>query len=281
MKKRINPAGDESLLAYISQIGKFPLLSFEEELELSRRIQAGDEAARRRLIEANLKLVIKIARGYVTQDVSLMDLVQEGNMGLMRAAEKYDHARQLRFSTYAAWWIRQAISRYMSDKRRTIRLPHRKEEVLHKVNRAYHDLSQIYSRKPKIKEIAAEVGVPQRDLESVLSFSHEIVSLNTERDGEGSTSVIEYFEDNTYNPEQALMKKSSREATLELLNTLKDRERNVLIHRYKLHGGKWHSLKDVSNMMGLSPETIRQIELKALGKLRGPAEELRPYIENV
>jgi RNA polymerase primary sigma factor len=281
MYKRKNPASDESLPSYLYQIGKFPLLSFDEELELSRRIQNGDEAARARLIETNLKLVLKIAKGYMTPDVSLLDLVQEGNLGLIRAVEKYDYSKQVRFSTYAVWWIRQAISRYMSDKRRTIRHPHRKEEVLRKINKEYHSLSQTHSRKPKTEEIAANIGIRKEDLEYILRLSNEIIPLETEKDGEESVSVIEYYEDRSYCPERAFMRKSSREATLKLLDKLKDREKNVLICRYRLDGGKRQSLKNISDKMGLSPETIRQIEFKALRKLREHAEDLRIYVDVV
>ena len=281
MKKgKFTSATDESLFAYITQVKRISLLTFEEEQELSQRIQAGDESARRRLIEGNLRLVIKIARNYMTPDTHLMDLIQEGNMGLMRAVEKYDHFKQVRFSTYAFWWIRQAISRYLSNKRRAIRLPHKKEEILRKIHRVHHSLSQLYARKPKSDEIAAEIGVPREDVESLLNLSLETISFEIENDDETSTNIIGNFGDNTYCPERLLMKKSSRETTLAVLNKLKDREKKVLIKRYKLDGEKRGTLRDISNNMGLAPETIRQIEIKALEKLRHHhAEDLRPFYE--
>jgi len=262
----------------MDQIRKISLLTSEEEQELSRCIQNGDEAARRRLIEANLRLVIKIAKGYFASGISMMDLIQEGNMGLIRAVEKFDHSKQVRFSTYAAWWIRQAISRYLSDKKRTIRLPHRKEEVLRKIQQAYHNLSQKFKRQPKLTEIAAEIGVPVGDVECILNMSHDVISLETEGEENDSVSVIEYLEDNTYSPERVLITKSSREDTLRALDTLKDRERNVLISRYKLDGREQNTLKNISKRMGLSTETVRQIEIKALKKLRRNAENLLPYV---
>ena len=281
MKKNDDPGSNDNLQAYFDQIKDIPLLSFEEELELSRRIQDGDESARRRLIEANLRLVIKIARGYLTQDVSLMDLIQEGNMGLLRAVDKYDHLKQVRFSTYAAWWIRQVITRYLSDKRRTIRLPHRKEEMLRKIQQAYHVLSQLYMRQPKVEELASEIGVSKGDVEFILNLTHDIISLETNFSGEDSVPVIELHEDYTYNPERALIRKSSREATLRVLSHLKDREKRILTYRYQLNGGDRPTLKSISRKMGLSTETVRQIEIKAIQKLRSHAEELQTYFEAI
>ena len=279
MKKSSDPGYDDTLEAYFDQIRNIPLLSFEEELELSKRIQGGNEAARRRLIEANLRLVVKIARGYITSDVSLMDLIQEGNVGLMRAVDKYDHQKQVRFSTYAAWWIRQVISRYLSDKRRTIRLPHRKEEMLRKIQQAYHVLSQLHMRQPRVEELAHEVGADKGDVEFIMGLAHDIVSLETETSSNDSLAVLEQHEDYTYNPERALLKKSSKEATLRVLNNLKDREKRILMYRYQLNGGDKRTLKTISTKMGLSTETVRQIEIKALQNLRTHAEELRTYIE--
>ena len=276
-----NHGSDDSLQAYFDQIKDIPLLSFEEELELSRRIQNGDESARRRLIEANLRLVIKIARGYLTQDVSLMDLIQEGNMGLLRAVEKYDHLKQVRFSTYAAWWIRQVITRYLSDKRRTIRIPHRKEEMLRKIQQAYHALSQQHMRQPKVEELASEIGVSKDDVEFVLSLTHDIISLETNFSGEDSVPVIELHEDYTYNPERALIRKSSREATLQVLSHLKEREKRILMYRFQFNGEDRPTLKSISHRMGLSTETVRQIEIKAIQKLRSHAEELQTYFEAI
>ena len=275
MKKEVNPGFDDSLQAYFDQIRGIPLLTFDEEQELSRCIRNGDEAARRRMIEANLKLVVKIARSYLTPDVSLMDLIQEGNMGLMRAVDKFDHQKSVRFSTYAAWWIRQVISRFLSDKRRTIRLPHRKEEILRKVQHAYHVLSQLHSRQPKIEELAAEVGVPKADVEFIMSIAHDIISLETDSGSNDSLAVLELHEDYTYNPERAMIRKNSRGATLQILNHLKEREKQILVYRYQLNGGNRYTLKNISTKMGLSTETVRQIEIRALKKLRSHAEELQ------
>jgi len=228
-EKAKNPEYDDCLQSYFDQIKKIPLVTFEDELELSRRIQKGDTAARCHLIEANLRLVVKIAHMYLTQGVSLMDLIQEGNVGLMRAVDKYDYLKQVRFSTYAVWWIRQAITRYLFDKQRTIRLPQRKEEILRKVQRAYHTLGQMYMRQPKIREIAAEIGVPAEDVEFILGFAQGVASFEAVNGEKGSLPIMEFLEDYTYNPERALMRKSSREATFRVLDQLKDREKRILM----------------------------------------------------
>ena len=267
MRKAKSAKNNDNILAsYCDQISKIPVLTFEEELELSRRIQKGDEVSRRRLIEANLRLVVKIARLYIANDVLYMDLIQEGNIGLVHAAEKYDHRKQVRFSTYATWWIRQSIARSITDKRRAIRLPRKKEEIFRKIQKSNNDLSQRYMREPKTKEIAAEIGVSREEVELVLNMSQAFAPIESEGDY-------------TYNPEWALMKESSREVTFQALDKLNDREKNILIYRYQLNGGKRHTLKKISDRMGISTETVRQIEFRAIRKLRGHAEELRPYFE--
>jgi len=266
MRKTKRAKNDDFLAVYFNQIKAIPVLTFEEELELSRRIQKGDKTSRRRLIEANLKLVAKVARSYIAQDVSYMDLIQDGNIGLLRAVDKYDHRKQVRFSTYATWWIRQAITRALSDKRRVIRLPRNKEDVFRKIQQTNQILSQQYMREPNTKEIAAEIGLSREDVDYIIGLAQ-------------SHSPLESEGDYTYNPEWALIKKSSQEVTFEVLSKLNDRERNILIYRYQLNGEKRHSLKSISVRMGISTETVRQIEFRALRKLRGHAEELKPYIE--
>jgi RNA polymerase primary sigma factor len=263
---------DKSLQNYYNEIKRIPLLSFEEELELSKRIQKGDEAARRRLIEANLRLVVKIARLYMTADVSFMDIIQEGNLGLMRAVEKYDHVKNVRFSTYANWWIRQAIIRFLSNRRRTIRLPHRKEETLRKIQKAYHILSQSLMHQPTTEEIAKYLGIAKEDVALILSMTNGLIPLEAEVE-EDESSVMDVHEDYTYNPERALMRKSVQDETLRFLDRLKDRERRILMYRYQLNGCERHTLKTIGAKMGISPETVRQIEIKALKKIRDTATE--------
>jgi RNA polymerase primary sigma factor len=274
-KEKKDRDNENILQAYFDQIKAISLLSFDEELELARRIQAGDEAARRRLIEANLRLVVKIARAYIVSDVSFMDIIQEGNMGLMHAAEKYDHRKNVRFSTYAGWWIRQYISRYLANNRRVIRLPHRKEEIFRKIKGAYHTLSQVLMRQPKISEIAKEINVPVDDVEYIMNITHGLVSLEMETGEEESVAMMDLHEDYTYSPERVFMRNTSRAAALRVLDRLKDREKRILMCRYQLNGCEAHTLKNIGDEMGISPETVRQIEIKALKKMRTHAEELR------
>jgi RNA polymerase primary sigma factor len=267
----------DSLQAYFNRLKTIPLLSFEEALELSKRIQEGDEAARTRLIEANLRLVIKIARPYAASGIPLMDIIQEGNMGLIRAVEKYDYRKNIHFSTYANWWIRQAITRFITNKRRVIRLPHRKEVLYQRIQKTYHTLSQSLMRQPNSAEIAAVLGVSMEEVEQILNITNGYISLDMVFE---ETAVTDLQEDYTYNPERALIRKSSRIDTMRALNRLKDRERRILTYRYQLNGCERHTLKTIGDKMGISPETVRQIEMKALRKMRGSANELKSYVSD-
>jgi RNA polymerase primary sigma factor len=267
-KKAAAPGNDDILQKYFTEIKAIPLLSFAEELELSKRIQMGDATARKRLIEANLRLVVKIARTFLGSDASLMDLVQEGNIGLMRAAEKYDHEKNVRFSTYANWWIRQSISRYLTNKRRAIRLPHRKEELLRKIQKAYQILSQTLMRQPSTAEIAGSIGIPVGDVAYILNITNGLLSLETDIGDTESTPLMELHEDYTYSPERMFMRKSFKSDTIHSLNRLKEREKRILMYRYQLNDGERHTLKNIGDKMGISPETVRQIELRALRKMR-------------
>jgi RNA polymerase primary sigma factor len=204
-----------------------------------------------------------------------MDIIQEGNMGLMHAAEKYDHIKNVRFSTYASWWIRQYIIRYLSNKRRTIRLPHRKEEILKQIQQSYHSLSQTLMHQPRTKDISAEIGIPVEDIEFILNLTNGFVSLEMGAGEDESMSVGDLHGDYTYSPERDFLKKSSRDDTMRVLEGLKDQEKRILMYRYQLNGCEWHTLKKIGDKMGISPETVRQIEIKALKKIRTRAEELR------
>jgi RNA polymerase primary sigma factor len=269
---------DKSLQNYYDRIKKLALLSFEEELALSEQMEQGDDSARMRLIEANLRLVIKIARPYMTGVMPLMDIIQEGNLGLIHAAGKYDYRKKVRFSTYASLWIRQYIIRFLSTKYREIRLPYRKEQILRRIQQSYHTLSQTLMHKPSHKEIAEDIGISEKEVDFILWISHGFISLDMNIENDEPMSVAELQEDYTYSPERDFLKKSSRAEAIHCLNRLKDREKRILMYRYQLNGGEWHTLKKIGDKMGLSAETVRQIEIKALKKMRGSADELRKYI---
>ena len=261
---------------YCDQIKAFPLLNFEEEQKMAKQVQQGNREVRQKLVEANLRLVVKIAHSYFNKDLSLLDLIQEGNIGLIHAVERFDPERRVRFSTYASWWIKQYILRYVEKKRRLIRLPHRKEEILRKAQQSYHELTQRLNRIPKTADIAREIGESEEDVDAVFSMASNIVSLNS--DDSDSMGVLEFHEDYTYNPEQALMKKNSRAATMKILNSLKNREKKILMYRFQFLGMERPTLKRISSKMGISPETVRQIEMKALRKIR-VSPELKNYFE--
>jgi len=276
MKPSLEPDNHEDgLRSYYSAIKRVALLTAEEERDLSSRVFRGDEDARRRLIEANLRLVVKIARGFVTPDMPLLDLIQEGNVGLIKAAEKFDGTRNVRFSTYASWWIKQAITRALVNSRRAIRLPHRKEELLKRIQRTYSILTQILQREPTIGEIAKELHVSEESVADVMGMAATLVSLENDSD-EDSGSVIDIYEDNSYSPDGELMKSCSREETLEMLEFLLEKEKRILMYRFEFLGGERHTLKSIGAELGISPETVRQIEKRALRKLKenAPAADL-------
>jgi len=268
---------EDSLKAYFKQIKKTSLLSFEEELMLSKRIQQGDEVARQKLIESNLRLVVKIAKAYATPEMNFLDIVQEGNLGLIKAASKYDHAKNVRFSTYAAWWIRQSILRSLSNKKRPIRLPYRKEETLKRIKRSYYNLNQKLNRKPTTGEVAEDIGMKEEVVSQLLNMGGIIVSLDSEI-GDESGNLMEVYEDYSYDPDREIMEKCLREDTMKFLEHLMDKEKKILMYRFSFYGGQKYTLKSIGEELGISPETVRQIEIRALKKLREHADEVKDYI---
>jgi RNA polymerase primary sigma factor len=276
-KRDVSSSTDDNLKAYFNQIKKARLLTFEEELALSKRIQAGDETAKTQLIESNLRLVVRIAKNYLTPEVSILDLIQEGNLGLMRAVGKYDYRKQVRFSTYASWWIKQSIVRSLSNKKRVIRLPHRQEEKLRKINKVYNTLSQVLMREPSLLEIAQEIGLGEEEVASILNSSGSVASLDSALASD-SGSLHDVVEDNSYNPDNELMRKTLREDTMKFLDGLQEKERQILLHRFSFTSGKRYTLKKIGDELGLSPETVRQIEIRALKKLRSFSDELKEYV---
>ncbi len=263
---------EDTLRSYYDRVKQIPLLTPEEERDLSMRIQHGEDAARTRLIEANLRLVIKIARAYANFDVPLIDLIQEGNMGLIKAAERFDYRRNVRFSTYASWWIKQAVTRSLVNSRRAIRLPHRKEELIKRIHKTYGYLSQVLGREPSYPEIAVELGVSERAVYEALEISCTVVPLEGDSSDDESGSVLDVYADETYSPDAALFKSNVREQTLSLLEALMEKERQVLIYRFEFYGNKRRTLKGIGESMGISAETVRQIEKRAIRKLRERAD---------
>lgn len=259
---------DETLKIYYERVKQIPLLTAEEERELSMRIQAGDDAARSRLIESNLRLVIKIARAFANFDIPLVDLIQEGNMGLIKAAERFDYHRNVRFSTYASWWIRQAVTRSLVNSRRSIRLPHRKEDLIKRIHKTYSYLSQTLSREPTRFEIAVELGIDEHLVQEALEMSGAMIPLENDHDDDESGSVLDVFADETYSPDVEFQRMCMREKTITMLEALMERERQVLIYRFEFYGNSKRTLKGIGQTMGLSAETVRQIEKRAIRKLR-------------
>jgi len=267
-----------TLKAYMKEVTRYDLLTPEQEIDLSKRIEEGDEKARQTLINSNLRLVIKIARMYMNQGLQLTDLIQEGNMGLIKAAEKYDFRKEVRFSTYGSWWIRQAITRALANKGRTIRLPHRKEEIL----RRLHNLSiEYYNEKshyPSSEKLAELSGCSEDEIVFLMDMGNQPVSLDTELNLDGKISLCDLIEDERSTPDEAFLRKNMIDDTHRFLEILQEREKNVLEYRFSLKDKEKYTLKEISEFMGISPETVRQIEIRALKKLRKEAESMRSYV---
>ncbi|MCL2208865.1 MAG: RNA polymerase sigma factor RpoD/SigA [Treponema sp.] len=278
MQKKSFMTSDSLLETYFKQIKDFPLLSFEEELELSREIQNGSNEALHKLVNSNLRLVAKIAGLYNLPDIPVLDIIQEGNMGLIHAASKYDHKKNVRFCTYASWWIRQFISRFLSKKRRIVRLPQRKEEALRKIQHAYHSLCQTLMHQPQSDDIARELGISVQDVDSIINIAADSLPFEQNINDDETISTMDIHEDYTYSPERTLMKKFSRDGTMHVLNKLKDKEKRILAYRYELNGCEYHTLREIGDKLDISPETVRQIEMRALKKIRSHADELKDCV---
>lgn len=265
----------EPLKIYLNEIGQIPLLSEEEERELGRRSSEGDGSARKRLEEANLRLVVSLAKHYTGRGVQLMDLIQEGNMGLMRAAEKYDYTMGNRFSTYASWWIKEAMQRAIDQQSREIRVPVHVAENMKKVQKVSKELLQELGREPLPKEIAAKIpGKTEDDIKNILSYLQSPVSLETPVGEEGENSLGDMVEDRTdATPEEAMNTLVQKEEVSELLESLSDRERQVIKLRYGLEEGKTHTLEEIGRILSVTRERVRQIEARAMEKLRENAKK--------
>ena len=243
MKRSSDTSYDSSMKFYLEEISRYPLLCFEEEMDLAEKISKGDMAARQKLINSNLRLVVKLARAYKVSGVSLLDLVQEGNLGLIKAAERYDFNKKVRFCTYAVWWIKQAITRFLTDRSRSIRLPYRKEEALRHIQDFIMTFSSEEMRSPSLKEISEGTGVKYNDVVSIMEFSSNPVSLYSETNIDNGT-LIDFLEDSNYNPDNELFKKCAEEDMRDSLSKLKQKERDILKFRYNFCGWKKIYLED-------------------------------------
>jgi RNA polymerase primary sigma factor len=267
----------ELLASYFDEVKANSLLTFEEEKALSKRVLKGDSEARNILIKSNLRLVVKIAKLYATKEMSLIDLIQEGNLGLIKAAEKYDYKKEVRFSTYAAWWIKQSITRALSNKRRAIRLPHRKEETYRKIMTVSSELSSEGKKQAGISEIAEKLHIKSKDVAFVLNAAASVCSMDSDINDEAG-SLYDMYPDNKYNPDNILMEKCLKTDTKRFLEHLQEKEKEILLYRFSFFGGEKYTLKEISKIMGISPETVRQIELKAIKKLRDKSSEMQEYV---
>lgn len=263
---------DNSIKIYMREMGQFSMLSADEEIELAHRIAEGDQFAKNELVEANLRLVVSLARHYQGCGLSYQDLIQEGNIGLIKAAEKFDVSKGFRFSTYASWWIKQALSRAIADQSRTIRIPVHMTENINKFKKAERELLSQLNREPKIKEIADAMDISEKQAKEIQSYIVEPTSLDIQVGDDDDTTIGSFVEDTHFvNPESAYIKESNGDVVNAVLDTLSDREANILRLRFGIGGKKAMTLEEVGKEYGLTRERIRQIEAKALRKLRHPS----------
>ncbi|HIZ70683.1 MAG TPA: RNA polymerase sigma factor RpoD [Candidatus Atopostipes pullistercoris] len=267
---------------YLKEIGRVDLLSADEEVELAKRILEGDKSAEDELASANLRLVVSIAKRYVGRGMSFLDLIQEGNMGLMKAVTKFDHTKGFKFSTYATWWIRQAITRAIADQARTIRIPVHMVETINKLVRVQRSLLQDLGREPTPEEIGAEMDLPTEKVRNIINISQDPVSLETPIGEENDSHLGDFIEDGeAMDPEDNASYEMLKNELEDVLETLTDREENVLRLRFGLDDGRQRTLEDVGKVFGVTRERIRQIEAKALRKLRHPSrsKQLKDFLE--
>jgi len=263
---------DDPVRMYLKEIGQIPLLSADEEVELAKRVSEGDQEAKNKLTEANLRLVVSIAKKYSGRGLHILDLIQEGNTGLIRAVDKFDWTKGNKFSTYATWWIRQAITRAIADQARTIRVPVHMVEVINKATRCNRKLVQELGREPTVEEIAAELGLPVEKIIEANRTAADTLSLDTPVGDEEDTSIGSFVEDErTPGPADATSNAMLAEALKEILDTLTEREADVLRMRFGMYDGRTHTLEEVGQIFGVTRERIRQIENKAIRKLRHPS----------
>ena len=275
-------AVEDPVRMYLKEIGKVPLLSADEEIELAKRMEKGDEEAKKRLCEANLRLVVSIAKRYVGRGMLFLDLIQEGNLGLIKAVDKFDYTKGYKFSTYATWWIRQAITRSIADQARTIRIPVHMVETINKLIRVSRQLLQTYGREPSPEEIAKEMGISVEKVREIQKIAQEPVSLETPIGEEEDSHLGDFIPDEDVPaPAEAAAFSMLKEQLVEVLDTLTEREQKVLKLRFGLEDGRARTLEEVGKEFDVTRERIRQIEAKSLRKLRHPSrsKKLKDYLE--
>ena len=277
----LDDISDDSVRLYLREIGKIPLLSAEEEMELAQRVIQGDKRAKDKMAEANMRLVVSIAKRYSGRGLDFLDLIQEGNTGLLRAVEKFDPDKGFKFSTYATWWIRQAITRAIADQARTIRIPVHMVETINKLLRTQRRMTQELNREPTIEELSKELDMEPEKIEYVMKIKQDISSLDAGvgRDGDEEDSVLgDFIEDeDTVSPEEAATNQLLKEQVNDVLSSLSDREQKIVRMRFGLDNGKSHTLEEVGQEFAVTRERIRQIEAKALAKLRKHKDAKKLY----
>lgn len=277
-------ATDDSVRMYLREIGKIPLLSGEEEFNLAQRVLMGDKKAKDKMAEANMRLVVSIAKRYSGRGLDFLDLIQEGNTGLLRAVEKFDPDKGFKFSTYATWWIRQAITRAIADQARTIRIPVHMVETINKLLRTQRRMTQELNREPTIEELSKELEMPEDKIEYVMKIKQDITSLDAGvgRDGDEEDSTLSDFveDEDSITPEESAATQLLKEQVQDVLSSLSDREQKIIKMRFGLENGKNHTLEEVGHEFAVTRERIRQIEAKALTKLRKhkDARKLHEYL---
>lgn len=277
----LDEIADDSVRLYLHEIGKIPLLTAEEEIDLALKIREGSQRAKDKMAEANMRLVVSIAKRYTGRGLDFLDLIQEGNTGLLRAVEKFDPDKGFKFSTYATWWIRQAITRAIADQARTIRIPVHMVETINKLLRTQRRMTQQLNREPTMEELSKELEMEPEKIEYIMKIKQDISSLDAAvgRDGEEDDSVLgDFIEDeDTATPEESATSELLREQITGILNTLSDREQKIVRMRFGLDGGKTHTLEEVGQEFAVTRERIRQIEAKALTKLRKHKDSKKLY----